>query len=75
MRGEDEGTTTSGRQSRPPMTFEELLSTTQVCQAPSAQILEEECLAHASAPGLYTSDRNSRFLGQSPLLLACIFAY
>ena len=38
--GEGEGTTTSGWQSRPPMTFDELLSTTQVCQAPSVQILE-----------------------------------
>ncbi len=30
LRGEDEGTSTSGRDSRPPMTFDELLSTTQV---------------------------------------------
>lgn len=33
LRGEDEGTSTSGRDSRPPMTFDELLSTTQVGSA------------------------------------------
>ena len=30
LRGEDEGTSTSGRNDRPPMTFDELLATTQV---------------------------------------------
>ncbi|CAL5221649.1 g3876 [Coccomyxa viridis] len=41
LRGEDEGTSTSGRDSRPPMTFDELLSTTQASAAELEVALQE----------------------------------